>query len=91
MERAVQDFEARDQFDRMLEEIRARGERFVVERQGEAVAAVVPIAVYQQWKRTREEFLGHMREVADRAQLSPEEADELAAEAVRAIRADSPA
>jgi prevent-host-death family protein len=91
MERAVQDSEARDQFDLMLEGVRARGERFVVERHGEAVAAIVPIAVYEQWERGREEFLQHMREVSDRARLSPEEAEELALEAVRAIRADGPA
>jgi hypothetical protein len=53
----------------------------VLEVGGEAKAVVVPIAVYESWKRARDEFFETMRIAAERANLSPEEADILAAEA----------
>jgi prevent-host-death family protein len=88
MERTVGAFEARRQFGKILQDVVARGERVVVERHGQPVAAVVPIAVYEQWKRERDAFFVRIRAVAERADLTAEEADRLAEEAVRAVRAD---
>jgi prevent-host-death family protein len=90
MERTVGAFEARRQFGKILQEVLARGDRVLVERHGEPVAAVVPIEVYQQWKQARGEFFARVRAAAEQADLAPRAADELAAEAVRAVRADQP-
>src|SRR5436190_771346 len=38
-----------------------RGDRVLVERHGEPVAAVVPIEVYQQWKQARGELYARVR------------------------------
>jgi prevent-host-death family protein len=89
MEKTISAFEARRQFGKLLNDISGKGDRVVVERHGEAVAVVVPIEVYEQWKRSRAEFFDRMRAVADRANLTPQEADELAAEAVGAVRTHS--
>jgi antitoxin (DNA-binding transcriptional repressor) of toxin-antitoxin stability system len=70
--------------------VTTRGNIFVVERHGEAVAAVVPIEVYQQWKRTRSAFFARLRAASQAANLSPDEAERLAAEAVAAARAGCP-
>lgn len=86
MEKTIAASGARRQFVRMLEEVSARGDRFVVERRGEPVAALVPIAVYEHWKRGREEFFDRLQVIAERANLPPDEAEELAREAVRAVR-----
>ena len=51
MEKTIQDLEARENFAGLLEAVLAEGDRFVVERDGEAVAALVPIEVYRQWER----------------------------------------
>src|SRR4051794_34148680 len=87
MEKIIGAFEVRRSFGKILQEVAAKGDRIVVERHGEPIAAVVPIAVYDQWKRSRSEFFERMRRASDRANLSPEEADQLAADAVAEIRA----
>lgn len=79
-------FEARRQFGQILKEVEVKGDRFVVERHGAPVAAVVPIAVYKQWKKTREAFFAKIRKTATSANISPEEAERLAHKAVGAVR-----
>ena len=87
MEKTIGAFEARRQFGSILQDVTARGDEFVVERHGEPVAALVPIELYERWKRQREEFFAQMHEIAARSNLTPEEADALATEAVQAARA----
>lgn len=91
MEKTVGAFEVRRSFGRILQDVAASGDRVVVERHGQAVAAVVPIEVYNQWKRSRADFFARMRRAAELADLTPEDADALAAEAVKAVRAADPA
>ena len=86
MERRVAAFEARRSFGKIIGQGVARGDCFVVERHGEPVAAVVPIEVYDQWKRSREELVQRWQQIAEQSNLSTEDADELADEAVRSIR-----
>jgi prevent-host-death family protein len=87
MEKTIGAFEVRRSLGRILQEVAAKGDRVVVERHGEPIAAVVPIDVYNQWKRSRTEFFDRMRRAAERADLTPDEADQLTTEAVAAIRA----
>ncbi|MCL5961189.1 MAG: type II toxin-antitoxin system Phd/YefM family antitoxin [Chloroflexi bacterium] len=86
MEKTIGAFSARRQFGKVLQEVIARGDSYVVERHGEPVAAVVPIEVYEQWKRSRREFFDRLRAISERANLPEEEAEKLATEAVKAIR-----
>jgi prevent-host-death family protein len=86
MEKTIAAFDARRQFGRLLNDVIAKGDKFVVERHGEPVAAVVPIDVYEQWKRQREAFFAKWQEVAERVNLPEEEAMRLANEAVQAVR-----
>lgn len=86
MEKAIGAFEARRQFGKILQEVAGKGDKYVVERHGEAVAAVVPIEVYQQWKRRREAFFAKMRAASERAGMPEDEADKLVGEAVRVVR-----
>lgn len=79
-------FEARRQLGKILKEVSGKGDRYVVEYHGEAVAAVVPIELYEQWKREREAFFDKLQAVSERTNLAPEEADALAQEAVQAVR-----
>ena len=89
MEKTIGAWQARREFGRILQQVAARGDRIVVERHGEPLAAVVPMEVYEQWKRGRERFFETLQRAARQANLSPEEADALAAEAVAAVRASS--
>ncbi len=82
-------FEARRKFGSMLREIEVKGDSFVVEKHGEAVAAIVPIDVYHQWKKIREAFFQKIRNTANSINLSSDEAERIANEAVTAARAVS--
>ena len=90
MEKTIGAFEARRQFGKIIHEVVANGDKYVVERHGEPVVAVVPMRVYEQWKQQRDAFFQHAQETAERSNLSPEEADRLAQEAVAAVRATTP-
>ena len=88
MEKTIRAFEARRNFGRILQDVVACGDKVIVERHGQPVAVVVPVEVYKQWQQKRQEFFDTMRIAAERANMSPEEADELAAEAVRWARSN---
>jgi prevent-host-death family protein len=85
-EKTIAAFEARRYFGKILDGVKA-GEKFVVEEYGEPVAAVVPLAMYTQWKREREAFFDQMEAIAQEVNLSPQEAERIATEAVQAVRA----
>ena len=89
MDRTVAAFEARRSFGRILQDVAGNGDTVVVERHGEAVAAVVPMHIYEQWKKRREAFFDHMEEVSRRSNLSDQEVDDLIEEAILAVRAAS--
>ena len=86
MEKVVAAFDARRQFGKILQEVLSKGDRFVVERHGEEVAAIVPIEVYKEWKGARTAFFDKIKAVAERADLSAKQADDLAGKAVHAVR-----
>lgn len=86
MEKKVGAFEVRRNFGKVLQDINARGDKYIVERHGEPIAAVVPMEVYEQWKRSRSRFFARLQRAQENADLTPEEADALAAEAVKAAR-----
>jgi prevent-host-death family protein len=86
MEKSVGAFEIRRQFGRVLQDVAAKGDSYIVERHGEPVAVVVPVDVYEQWKRARNAFFERMNAAAERAAMSPVEADDLANAAVESIR-----
>ena len=91
MERASQPSKVRRQFGKLLQEYvscSVRGDRFLVERHGEPVAAVVPIAVYDQWKRARGDFFAKIHAAATRSDVPATEAEHLASQAVDVVRRD---
>jgi len=88
MEKTVSSQEVPGRFGDLLQEVSDKGDRYVVERDGVPLAAVVPFALYAQWKRRREDFFRQMREAADRANLSEDEATRLTNEARRAVRSE---
>jgi prevent-host-death family protein len=86
MEKTVGAFDARRQLGKILKDVAGKGDHYVVNLHGEPVAAVVPIALYERWKRDREALFDEMREISERIDLSPEEADRLTKEAIAAVR-----
>jgi prevent-host-death family protein len=86
MEKTVGALEARRTFDKVLAEVATHGDRVIVERNGEPVAAVVPIRIYNKWKRDREAFFEGIETIAERANVSEGEAEALVQEAIKAVR-----
>src|SRR5947207_270199 len=87
MERTIGAFDARRQFGKVLNEVAANRDRYVVQRHGEPIAAVVPIELYEQWKRSRDAFFDHMEATGRAVNMPEEEAAALVAEAIAAVRA----
>lgn len=86
MERTIGAFEARRTFGKVLRDV-GRGDKVVVEKNGEPVAAVVPIELYEQWKKRRAAFFDKLEAMGEQANLPEEEAEQLVAEAIAAVRA----
>jgi prevent-host-death family protein len=86
MEKTVSSQDAPSRFGDLLQGVSDKGDRYVVEQDGVPLAAVVPFALYSQWKGRRESFFQKMRGTADRTGLSEAEALRLADEAKRAVR-----
>lgn len=93
MEKTIAAFEARRQFGKMIREVETHGDSYVVERHGEPVAAVVPLRIYDRWKRERDDFLDILHKAQEHSarydpDMTEEEAMDLALEAVAAVRAE---
>src|SRR5437870_703536 len=81
-------FEARRNLGKLLDAVGFKGDTVVVEKNGERLAAIVPIDMLEKWEERRAAFFEKMRAVSERANVSEEEARELADTAVQAIRAE---
>ena len=87
MERQLGVTEARKQFAQMIDEVKYRGDNYVIVRHGEPAAAVVPMEVYLQWKRERVELFDLIRSVrAENANADPDEVMKVVLEAQQAVR-----
>lgn len=57
MLKSVNAVKARKNFGELIEEVYYQGDQFVVERQGKAMAAVVPLSILREWRKQRDEDL----------------------------------
>lgn len=89
MEKELGITQARIEFSEIVEQVQHRGDSYIINRHGRPAAALVPVQVYETWKRQREQFFDQIRQLQAQADLDPEEAERLAAEAVASIRAES--
>ena len=89
MEKVLGVTEARKKLSNIVEQVQYEKDTYLISRYGKPAAAVVPVEVYENWQRQREEFFDLIRNMQKEADLSPEEADQVAAEAVAAIRAQT--
>ncbi len=85
MERRTTVYEASQQFDEILREVADRENSYVLERSGEAV---VPMRVYEDWQR--QQALDLLRQAQRNADIGEEEAEQLVAEEISAMRAIRP-
>lgn len=86
MERTIDMSEAYLSIGDVVKDVVARGEEIVVEQDGEVMAVVMPAELYKQWQKGRQIFFDRMREISERTNMPEVEADQLVAEAIRAVR-----
>lgn len=87
MDKTVAMAEARSNLRDIVDQVERKSDTFIISRNGKPAAAVVPIEVYESWKRQRREFFELVRQVQKESDLKPEQAERAAKEAVRAVRA----
>jgi len=90
MEKRLGISEARKQFASIIDQVKYKGENYVIIRRGEPAAAVVPIEVYEQWKAERQQLFETIRTVqAANVGADPQEVMEAVLEAQQAVRQSS--
>ncbi len=89
MERKLSVSEARENFSELVEQVQHQGDAYIISRHGKPAAVVVPLEVYENWKRERRAFFDSIRRSQTQANLQPEIAEKLAAEAATAARNDT--
>jgi prevent-host-death family protein len=89
MEKELGVTEARKALSDLVEKVQYQGDTFILSRHGKPAAAIVPVQVYENWKQNRDAFFDLIRDLQGEADLEPDEAEALAAEAVLAVRGKS--
>ena len=89
MDKRIGVTEARSNLSEIVEQVQFRGNAYIINRNGKPAAAVVPIDVYENWKRQRRSFFDSVREMQKMVRLPARSAERLAAQAVRAARRGS--
>jgi prevent-host-death family protein len=89
MEKELGITQARIEFNEIVEQVQHRGDIYIINRHGKPAAALVPVQVYETWKRQRRQFFDQIRELEAQAGLEPEKAERPATQAVASIRAES--
>jgi len=78
---------AREKLSEIVESVQYQNEAYIISRHGRPAAAVVPVEVYESWKRQRKEFfdlIRHFQEASGEA--DPDEVMQDVLEAQQAVR-----
>jgi prevent-host-death family protein len=87
MRKTINAVRARGQLGQILEEVYYRGDQYIIERAGKPMAAVVPIELFEQWQKAKEEVFAAISAVRKGNKgISPEVIAKKVATAVRAVR-----
>lgn len=90
MEKTVGIEEARKTLGHMVDDVRQKGDWFVLSKKGKRSAALVPLRVLELYRKTKHDLLKMIEEVHERNRSrSPEEIEKVVDEAIAAVRAKS--
>ncbi len=59
---------ARQRFGELMDEVRLRGDRYIVERGNRPMVAVIPVEEYVTWEKIRERLYEKIRQIRERNQ-----------------------
>ncbi len=87
MERKLGLAKARENFSEIVEQVQYQGKSYVISRHGKPAAAVVPVEVYENWKRQRKTFFETVRKLQEANQeFDPDQVWEDVIQAQRSSR-----
>jgi prevent-host-death family protein len=87
MEQELSISKARDTLSDLVEQVQYQGSTYIISRHGKPAAAVVPIEIYENWKRQRRAFFDAIRSIQSaNAGADPEEAMEAVIQAQQTFR-----
>jgi prevent-host-death family protein len=89
MEKELGVTKAREKFGDLVEQVQYQGDTYIISRNGKPAVAIVPIEVYESWKKERRAFFDLFRQAQQTANLTSEEAENLASEAEEAAHGDT--
>jgi prevent-host-death family protein len=90
MEKQVGVTQAREKLRLILDEVQYRGDKYVISRHGEPAVAVVPMEVYENWKKQRQRLIDLVRDVqAANKESDPAEVMQDILDAQQAVRGKS--
>jgi prevent-host-death family protein len=90
MERELGITKARETLSDMVERVQFQGDTFIISRHGKPAAAVVPIEIYENWKRQRREFFDAVRRIqSTNEEVDPDQVMKDILQAQQAIRSSS--
>lgn len=90
MERVLSVTQARNLFKTIVDGVQFQGDTYIVRRHDQPAAAIVPIGIYEQWKRERQELFDLVHSFQKSSgDNDPDEIMELVLEAQRAVREES--
>ena len=88
MVKKVNALKVRQNLGEVLEKVYYKGDRYVIERAGKPMAAVVPLKVLEDYDANKEELFGLIKKAQRRnTRVKPEVVEREVAEAVRSVRA----
>ncbi len=87
MKERISTLDVRAKLGEILNRVDLRRDEFIIERQGQALAALVPVPKLEQLERLARRYVLDGLEQQKASGFTTEEADEIAAEAVREVRA----
>ena len=78
---------AREKLSEIVESVQYENDAYIISRHGRPAAAVVPVEVYESWKRQRKEFFALIRQFQEASgETDPAEVMEDVLEAQQAVR-----
>ena len=90
MERELSSTAARDAFSTILDEVQFQGDKYIINRKGKPAAVLVPLDVYESWKKSRKQFFDLVRSFQEASgDNDPDEVMELVLEAQQAVRREA--
>ena len=89
MEKVTNSSDLRSRLSLVLDEVQFNQDSYVIERKGRPAAVIVPLAVYENWKRSRERFFETVRRIQEaNKDADPDEVMQDVLDAQQAVRAE---